>query len=362
MDVSACALSRIASICAGMLLAVFCATPSSAAPTSYQPMSDSALSKTAPTAYSATEARALESMFQEAMKSPTAVKLPERAISVDTLMRMTLAVSADVGVPGLPSWIKNITSSVAQCNPDQHLGPDSDPKNKWGLIDIGSGSQAELEKKIRDCVKLCEEKSKYRYERTQDKPSCNVTDSEEQIFEKLKWWREFLKAEEAYWSACFNVQNAPSIIGQTAYDGDHKQKYLDSMGALKACQRIFGKKFEHLLKKSGMWGELRDLYPEVYAYLYPDEAIQRPPLSGPIVQPVRVGSGGAGDIDPGKFWLLCTPEPIKRPAAGGGGTVGTAIKCVLRRAGGAFFMVVPMQFLPGYVPPTNDPYNPPNAF
>jgi hypothetical protein len=194
------------------------------------------------------------------------------------------------------------------------------------------------------------------------KSSCNINESDEQLFEKLKWWREFLKAEEAYWSACFNVQNAPSIIGQTPHEGDHIQKYRSSMLALKYCQELYGKKFEHLLKKSGMWRELRELYPAVFAFLYPEEAIQQPPLSGPIVQPVRVGGVRPGEIDPGKFWLLCTPEPIKRPATGGGGVVGTAVKCVLRRAGGAFFMVVPMQLLPGYVPPTNDPYNPPNAF
>ena len=344
-------------LCVHSLINPVLAAPRSSAPDS--------LSSPFPKAVPPSQGRDLEKLFQQAISDPGTIKLPEQKVSVDQLMKMTMEITADGPLAPYPNWLKSdrFKSRVNECSPEQHLGPNP-PMTPWEINLVGRYSE-ELAQKVINCIAACERKRAATEDRLNSRMSCRSELSEEEMLDRLKFWREMLQAEHQYWQQCFNSAGDGHILIREPKPGDHVEKFWGSLNALLNCQEIMGEKFTRYLWKSGLMPEIRELYGEVYAKLYPEES-KNPVyiLPNPIVQPIQVGGSKPNEEMPPLWWLFCVPEPAKGGGAVGGtvgGAAQTGLKCVIRKAGGVFFSLVPMELLPGYVPPKDDPYNPPNA-
>ena len=342
-------------LCLNTIISPVLAAPRASAPDS--------LSSPMPKAVPPAQGRDLEKLFQRAISDPGTIKLPEQKVSVDQLMKMTMEITADVPPAPYPNWLNSdrFKSRVKECNPEQHLGPNP-PMAPWE-INISGGYSPELAQKVLNCIAACERKRAATEERLSQKMGCTSQMSPEEMLDRMRFWREMLQAEHKYWEQCFNSAGDGHILIREPKPGDHVEKFWGSLKALMNCKEKMGEQFTRYLWRSGLMREIRELYGEVYAKLYPEESQNPYILPGPIVQPIQVG-GSKPDEKMPPFWLFCVPEPAKGGGAAGGtvgGAAQTGLKCVIRKAGGVFFLLVPMELLPGYVPPKGDPYNPPNA-
>ena len=311
--------------------------------------------------------KALDGLFLESMTSSTTGRLSAVKLTFDEFMELAgtgqvTQIKADIPqVKELPNWLKNITSTNPDCNPAKHL-PDPDGKGTWTTIlpSLGGAADPSAMYRAQMCVHLCEKKAQLRNERFEE-TSCNKETAEKEILERIDFWKRMLDTEYQYWKFCFNHDGLEHILEQPPRKDDHVKKFYDSIQALINCLTQKKKSLASDIYASPWFWELKKLYPGFQSDTAPAMWQTEPQ---PSVRPIQVQNPPAGF--PGDWTLWCIPikpgPPSTAPAAGVGNATVGGLKCLLRKAGGVGAIFIGLPFLPGYQPPQDDPYNPPNVY